>query len=155
MYRLYFFMKCFFIFFFFFSFLSLHILYPDTITPNVFHLFRTFASYFTISGVPPLRLLRFLSKWYHSIACIMFVIFLSSDVNGWRNATEISAFLCAFNTWMGHFYWCLPVQMLNVLVSRLSPLGIVYFDLWLFGIMCNYVGYNNVIRCNSFCGCDV
>ena len=153
MYRLYFFMKC--SFSFLFSFFSLHILYPDTITPHVFHLFRTFASYFTISGGTPLRLLCFLSKWYHSIACIMSVIFLSSDVNGWRNATEISAFLCAFNTWMGHFYWCLPVQMLNVLVSRLSPLGIVYFDLWLFGLMCNYVGYNNVIRCNSFWGNDV
>ena len=104
MYRLYFFMKCFIIFSFFLSFLSLHILYPDTITPHVFHLFRTFASYFTISGGTPLRLLCFVSKWYHSIACIVSVIFLSSDVNGWRNATEISAFLCAFNTWMGHFY---------------------------------------------------
>ena len=111
MYRLYFLWSVF--LFSFFLFLSLHILYPDTITPHVFHLFRTFASYFTISGGTPLRLLCFLSKWYHSIACIMFVIFLSSDVNGWRNATEISAFLCAFNTWMGHFYWCLPVQMLK------------------------------------------
>ena len=147
MYRLYFLWSVF-LFLFLFSFTS-YLISRHYHSPRV-----PFISYFCILfhhlRGPPLRLLCFLSKWYHSIACIMFVIFLSSDVNRWRNATEVSAFLCAFNTWMGHFYWCLPVQMLNVLVSRLSPLGIVYFNLWLFGLMCNYVGYNNVIRCNSF-----
>ena len=104
MYRLYFFYEvfCYFFFFFSFSFTS-YLISRHYHSPRV-----PFISYFCIlfhhlRGTP-LRLLCFLSKWYHPIACIMFVIFLSSDVNGWRNATEISAFICAFNTWMGHFY---------------------------------------------------
>ena len=102
-----FFYEVFVFFFFSFHFIS----YIPTLSLPTCSIYFVFLHPISPSqgGTPP-RLHHFSHQGYHSIPLIILVIFPCCDVNSWRNATVLSAFLSRFNTWMGHFYSGYPLR---------------------------------------------